>query len=203
MSELLKPSVFIVESLSFEDEAAERLEGRILQNILKLSKKESAYVYIRTRRELEEVLKRFEESRMRYLHISCHGNQDSIVLTLDTIAFGDFGELLAPHMSERPRLFCSACQVVNEELASAVFQRSGCRSIIGPNKKISFGDAAVMWASFYHLVFREDPEGMNRERILSVLERICGAFSVPFTYFRSTDVRPFFKKEPVKWNVVV
>jgi hypothetical protein len=200
MSELLKPSVFIIESLSFQDEAAERLEGRILQDILKLSKKESAYFYIRTRKELAKVLARFTGSRMRYLHISCHGSQDSIALTLDTVGFEEFGRLVKPHLSERRRLFCSACQVVNEKLAGAVIPGSDCWSIVGPSKEITFGDAALMWASFYHLVFRENPKGMNRKQIVGVLERICRAFSVPFTYFRRADVPPYFEKQLLTWK---
>ncbi len=46
------PQVFIIESLTLKDEEEERFEGRILKQILRLSGKESAYYYIRTRREL-------------------------------------------------------------------------------------------------------------------------------------------------------
>jgi hypothetical protein len=50
------------------------MEGQNLQQILHLSGKEAEYVYIRTVKELEEVLNQYYESNFRYLHISCHGN---------------------------------------------------------------------------------------------------------------------------------
>jgi hypothetical protein len=62
-----KPEVFIVESLTFEDEREERFEGQIIKRILGLSGKTCEYYYIRTRRELEEVLKLFNHSGYRYL----------------------------------------------------------------------------------------------------------------------------------------
>lgn len=198
MSSLLAPSVFIIESLRFKDET-DRREGEILQRILKLSGKDSAYVYIRTRKELEAVLRRFDDLKMRYLHISCHGSQDSLSLTLDRIKFTEFGKIVGPYLSGSRRLFCSACEIVNEELAAAVIPVSECRSIIGPNKTITFGDAALMWASFYHLVFRENPKGMNRTQIVSALERICKAFSVRFTYFRREDAPPYFIRESLNY----
>ena len=194
MSVSLEPSVYIVESLRFEDESARRLEGRILKSILKLSDKKAVYTYIRTRKELKAVLRRFTEAEMRYLHISCHGSQDSIQLTLDSIPFEEFGRIVKPHLTDRRRLFFSACEVVNENLARAVMGNSCCWSIIGPDLPVTFGDAALMWASFYHLVFRENPDGMNREQIKSALERIHQAFSVRFKYFTHCDQPPFFER---------
>ena len=43
-----KSSVFIIESLTFEDENKERFEGKFLSHILKLSGIETKYYYIRT-----------------------------------------------------------------------------------------------------------------------------------------------------------
>src|ERR1039458_7678743 len=124
-------SLSIIESLRFRDEKLSWFEGRILSDILRLSRREIDvdYIYIRTRKELTAALKRFSKSRNRYLHISSHGNEGEIGLTLDTVPFEELGDELAPHMDEK-RLFFSACQVVNEDLADVVMNQTGCRSVI-------------------------------------------------------------------------
>ncbi len=48
--------VFIVESLDFQDERAQRFKGRIISDILAMSGKACAYYYIRTKRELAAIL---------------------------------------------------------------------------------------------------------------------------------------------------
>lgn len=102
-------AVFIVESLKLEDEKESRKEeGRILESILRLSEIHSQYWYIRTERELEMVLEEFDTSRMRYLHLSCHANDERLRLTLDRVPFVRFGQLIRPHIDGR-RLFLSAC----------------------------------------------------------------------------------------------
>src|SRR4051812_44820486 len=113
------PGVFIIESLTFEDEELGRAEGGILRDILRLSSRGADYLYIRTERELEVALERFYESRKRYLHLSCHGNDHSLALTLDHVTFSKFAELAKPVLEQR-RLFISACEVVNSSFAAAV-----------------------------------------------------------------------------------
>jgi hypothetical protein len=178
-----KFSLFIIESLRFDDEKS-RLEGRILHDIFRLSGHHVDYLYIRTRKELRVAIERFRESRRRYLHISCHGNAREIVLTLDRMPFKEFALDVVPHLGDR-RLFMSACAVVNDHLAEAVIPRSGCNSLIGPRKNISFDDAVIMWASFYHLMFR-DPESkqMKGGKIRWALRRIRRAFDIELDYFK-------------------
>ena len=72
--QITHPDVFIIESLRFEDEKKELFEGRMISQILRLNDKKSEYYYIRTKRELKEVLDIFYDSKFRYLHISCHGS---------------------------------------------------------------------------------------------------------------------------------
>lgn len=178
-------SLFVIESLRFEDEEKLRFEGKLLTDILRMSRQiEVEYLYIRTRKELAVALKRFHDSNKRYLHISCHGNPAELGLTLDDVPFDEFVDDLAPHMDNSQRLFFSACSVVNENLATAVMQGSGCYSIIGPKEDISFGDAALMWASFYHLMFRDRSKTkMTSKRIASALRRIQQTFRKEFVYF--------------------
>jgi hypothetical protein len=62
------PSVFIVESLSFDDEQAERREGHLLYEMLHLIRKPAEYRHIRTKKELAAMLRQFHDSGKRYLH---------------------------------------------------------------------------------------------------------------------------------------
>jgi hypothetical protein len=182
-------SLFIIESLRFSDEEDSFFEGKLLTDILRMSRQiEVEYLYIRTRKELGVALKRFHDSNKRYLHISCHGNPDELGLTLDDVPFAEFAEELAPHMGKHQRIFFSACSVVNRRLANAVMGGSGCQSVIGPKEDISFGDAALMWASFYHLMFRDRSKTkMTSKRIAWALRRIHYAFQKEFVYFTRAD----------------
>ena len=177
-----KPYVFIIESLGFEDEKENRFEGKLLSQILHLGGKESQYYYIRTKRELEEVLEFFNESDYRYLHISCHGSESAIYTTLDTLTFPELCELLIPYLKKR-RLFISACSSVNDNLAREIIPPSECYSLIGPKEDIYFHDAAIIWASFYHLMFKESPKAMKRKDILPTLRKMVNTFGIPLNYF--------------------
>src|SRR5438128_990026 len=129
------PGVFIIESLRVEDERHRR-EGRILRDILRLSGRKADYLYVRTVKEIEEfALDKFFTSKKRYLHISCHGNNENVALTLEDLSFHKFAGLTANYLDKR-RLFFSACEVVNDNLAAAVFAGSRPYSIIGPHEEI-------------------------------------------------------------------
>ena len=176
-----KPEVFIVESNKFEEEEDEKFEGRVLMELLRMCGKDPTYFYIRTKRELVEVMGIFSRSNYRYLHLACHGERTSIFTTLDEIPFGELGEILNPYIDSR-RLFISACEAVNVQLANAVMPNSGCLSIIGPYREVTFDDAAIVWASFYQLMFRENWNKMRREDIEFVLEGLTELFEVPIAY---------------------
>ena len=178
-----RPEVFIVESLTFADEEAGDIEGRILTEMLRLSGKTPRYYYVRTKRELKEVLNFFDSSQYRYLHLSCHGDEQSVDTTLDVIEFEELGEILRPHLRNR-RLFVSSCKVVNDRFAQSVMKDSDCNSIVGPSTDIFFDQAAAMWASFYHLAFREDDSRIRRREIQSILKELAKLFKVPLVYCR-------------------
>jgi len=177
--------VFIIESLDFKDEDMNLFEGHIISNILQLSNIESKYYYVRTKKEFEKVTELFNNSNYRYLHISCHGGENSIWTTLDKISFEQLGVILKDSLN-RKRLFLSACSVVNNELAKQIIPKTGCISIIGPQKNIEFRDATIMWASFYHLMFKEDSIGMSRSGIKENLQIVVTTFEQPFNYFSSS-----------------
>jgi len=174
--------VFIVESLKFEDEKSDEFEGKILSNILKLNGKKPIYYYIRTKKELDEIMYKFEESNYRYLHISCHGSKNSMETTLDSISFNELSELIKPCLDYK-RLFLSACNMVNESLAKKMLAQSKCHSIIGPYKPVYFSDAAIFWSSFYHLMFKDNVDSMKLKEIQKTLKKLTDLFDVPINYY--------------------
>jgi len=178
--------VFIIESLDFKDEKDQIFEGKFLSQILHFAGKRPLYYYIRTKHELKRILRLFKDSGYRYLHLSCHGNSASIYTTLDRIPFQELGKIMNPYLEDK-RLFVSACSVVNEDLARAIIPSSGCYSIIGPIKDVFFGDAAIVWASFYHLMFGLDDRKMKRSQILPTLRKLVRTFEVSLDYYSTSE----------------
>jgi len=184
--QLTKPGVFIIESLSFTDEQHKRFEGQLIANILDLNLIPSKYYYIRTKKELSELLALFDASNYRYLHLSCHGSSTHLHLTLDDLPFSETGNLLKDHLSKR-RLFLSACQATNENLIKVIIPQNTCYSIIGPVNNIQFRDAAISWAAFYHLMFKSNPKIMKRELLIQNLQKVVNAFGEPLNYFSASS----------------
>ncbi len=137
------------------------------------------------------MLRQFHESGKRYLHISCHGNETGLSLTLEDVPFAAFGEMARPLLKER-RLFLSACSIAKKDLARSVMSRNGCYSVIGPIDDIYFSDAAIMWASFYHLVFKANSKAMNRDRVSRTLQTVCNTFGTSVRYFSRSAKSPYF-----------
>lgn len=193
-----KPQVFIIESLTFDDEKNNRYEGKIISDILHLNNKSSEYYYIRTKKELEEVLEIFLESDYRYLHLSCHGNSQQMATTLDTIDFEELGDILGPYLFER-RLFVSACEMANTKLAKVIMPGSECYSIIGPATDVSFNDAAILWASLYHLMFNHNFDIMKRGDLMKYCGELSKLFGVPLNYFgRDRNKKNGFRLKRIK-----
>jgi hypothetical protein len=65
MSESTIPEIFIIESLRIKDEANGHQEGQLLSKMLHLSGKEKTkYFYIRTKKELDEIIDLFERQQL-------------------------------------------------------------------------------------------------------------------------------------------
>jgi hypothetical protein len=178
--------VFIIESTDDDDEEHDRKEGKALTAMLELAKRPVLYRYIRTKKELEKMLRQFEATTYRYLHLACHGNRNEIGLNCDDLSLEQLADGLAPFMDKR-RLFISACQGAQRSLAEPLLLSSKCYSVVGPAEDIGFHDSAIAWASFYVLMSRKDPERMVREDIEMNLERVCAFYGVSFNAFFKED----------------
>jgi hypothetical protein len=191
------PGVFIVESLRFEDEQKKRFEGHILSKTLAMRRKEYQYYYVRTKKELKYVLMKFNESRYRYLHLSCHASKRRMSTTLDKIPFAALAKMLRGNIGQR-RLFLSACWMSRTELATAVMPETDFISIMGPDNTIHFADAAVFWASFYHVMFKIDSKRMNNDVLLSTTQALVNIHKLRLKYFaKDKALETGFKPYPI------
>lgn len=189
-----QPKVFIIESLRFEDEKEDLFEGTPIRKMMRLSGSDPQYIYLRTRRELEEAVDMFEDADYRYLHFSCHGNKHGIDLTLDSLSFEELGKILRPILKGK-RVFFSSCSVMYDKCASALLRDTGCFSVIGPSTKINFDRAAIFWASFYHLLLRDDATSMKHAQIATATKRLSSLFDVKMRYYRTSDSEAGFRRE--------
>jgi hypothetical protein len=158
----------------------------MISRILRLNLKTPQYYYIRTEKELISITDKFVSSEYRYLHLSCHANATGMATTLDQVSFARLAQILKPKLEGR-RLFVSTCEMVNDNLARAILPGSGCFSILGPSDKIAFSDAAILWSSFYHLIFNVAADVMKGREIRDVAGKISKLFAVNLRYYWYDD----------------
>ena len=141
------------------------------------------YRYVRTKRELSYFIEDFKKTDYRYLHISCHGNQDLICLTMNKMNNEEFAKIVGPALDKK-RLFLSACLATTEYLAKEVFAHGSCRSVAGPASSINFDDAAIFWTAFYHLMFKKEAKSMANRDIVASIMAFGWALAEQFHFFR-------------------
>ena len=183
MTTKTKPEVFIIKSLNLQDEKDRLQEGDLISRMLHLvGKAGTQYYYIRTERELEEIVDLFDESDCRYLHISCHANRTGIATTFDNVGYDELGTMLRPCLDGR-RVFVSACEMATAGFARQILPNTGCYSLIGPKRKVSFDDAAAFWVSFYHLMFKLNAESMKSEDLRRRIRELSKIYEEPINYY--------------------
>jgi hypothetical protein len=187
------PGVFIIESLDLDDEDGPR-EGNFISDSLEMSGIDNKYAYVRTKTELIYFIDQFIESQFRFLHISCHGNEHGISTTLEKISHEELGEIFDGRLKYR-RLFLSACATVNESLANNLFRKSGCNSIVGPNKSVNMDEIAIFWASFYHLMFKNNPSAMKKVDLISTLDTLAKLYDIPIKYYKKSTKVPHYSEQ--------
>lgn len=192
------PEVFIIESLTLEDEELSRFEGKILYDILKLSGKNPKYYYFRTKDELVLLAQLFRESDYRFLHISCHGTNTDIQTTLDNISYIEFSEIFEGLLRNR-RLFISACAVGNELFSTVLFGRNkGMYSIAGPIENIEFSKAIGLWGAFYTKAFSVNQGYVKNDVIKSAIQNLCNLFDIRFYWSWHDTFNNSHKIEEIK-----
>ncbi len=191
-----KVGVYILESLYLENEKNRELEGRALRDILRMLNCPVKYRYFRTNKELKAFLAEFQKSMYRYLHLSCHGDEDGFGFTLDELTINGFSGIAAPYLDKR-RLFISSCKVANNDLARLLFKKSNIYSVAGPAKRIAFADACVSWASFYNLVLKDNKVGLLHDDVIGGLQKVCVMMDLKFNAFFRKKNSPFYRRESI------
>ncbi|WP_416865246.1 MAG: hypothetical protein ACMVP2_22810 [Imperialibacter sp.] len=177
-----KYGVFIVESLTLDDEKNGLLDGQILRDILDLCQIPNEYYYIRTSHELQEIINEFDKSEFRYLHLSCHADKTQIAFTFEELFFYEVAELIKSKLKNK-RVFISACEACNFEFAKTLIPSSGCYSLIGSPTKINFDKSAVFWSGFYHLMNETNNIRMGQPEIRTVLQKLVDTYDIPINYY--------------------
>lgn len=179
---MAKYGVFIIESLSLDDEKGQFRDGFVLKQMLSMCQIENEYYYIRTERELSRIIKIFKKSDLRYLHLSCHANSNSLGLTFDTLTYKAFGEVVGNYLAGK-RIFISACEASNSRFAKELISKYKCLSIIGSPIDVEFAQAATFWSGFYYNMDRIDTGKMSQPDILNEIEILSDAFEIPINYY--------------------
>jgi len=182
-TQITQAETFILESLSLEDEKAGRMDGKILYDTLKLHGKNPIYYYFRTQAELVKLAEIFRNSGYRYLHMSCHGDDQNIEFTFSSSSYEVFAEIFEGKLNNR-RIFISGCHLGNKAFASALFKRSGgMYSLTAPRKKVYFDQTVSFWSAFYYLMHAYDASAMKKPQITGALTQLSQLFEMPVGHY--------------------
>ncbi len=181
--------IFIIESLSPDDEGNGRFEGQVISHVARLHGKQPAYRYVRTRNAFEKAIKAFLRSDFRYLHISAHADREGLATTnQDEVSNRELGKMLGKRFVDR-RLFLSACSIVHKQMAADIIPATGCYSVVGPRQDIGFAEAAVFWPALYHLMFERDARAMSRATLATNLKKVAMLFDIEIGYYARSASR--------------
>jgi hypothetical protein len=140
---MTKFGVFIIESLRGDD----YFDGKTLAEILNLSHIPVTYKWADTKENLIIQLKLFKKSNMRYLHLSCHADEQGIEINSDFISNKELQDMFDGILNKR-RIFMSACKGANRDLATRVIMANGAYSLIGTPINLRFDKSALFWPAF-------------------------------------------------------
>lgn len=191
------PEVFIIESLSVEDQIFENYEGRILYEALKLQNKKPIYYYLKTEGELAKVPEAFEKSGYRYLHCSCHGDMERLFLTTGSVTYERFSTVFKDKLAKK-RLFMSACMTGNDAFSEAVFANNPeLISITAPQNKPFIQDLSVFWAAMYNRLNFINNKSINGKALRYILNELSRLFGVDIYY--SNVNKKYFQFNDKRW----
>ena len=178
----MQSDVFIIESLHEEDHLEGRLEGELIEQLLKMGGRNPIYRCVKSYEQFIDAISEFEASQYRYLHLSCHGNESAFGFYFGSMTFEHFVGLIHDKLANT-RVFISACEAVNHRLADLLIPSSRCYSLIGPYEPINFNDAAIIWASYYYLAFKNDQKVMDRRFIIRTFLVLTKLYQIKLNYY--------------------
>ncbi|GEM_PF-3901870 len=150
--------VFHLEALPSTDVSTYGSEGSALAVLMRMRDLKTDCRRVRCRGDLEEAKNALEQSKLRAVHISSHGNPQGLALgdRDDFMGWQAFSELFGSSLHRR-HLFFSSCDALSPSSSLvSVWSNSTIRPsiIAGPREKISFDDALLAWNLVYHAIGR-------------------------------------------------
>lgn len=175
--------VYIIESsdLEFKD-------GQKLHEVLDLMGFPSRYRSVSSKKEFAAALDDFTKTKFRYLHISCHADMEGIAINDTNIDNHELIPICKGKLNRR-RVFFSACEASNLDMATVLIKKCGAQSIIGSPLSIPFVTAAIFWPAFYDKAQEADRKAMNRTTLTYVLKSCVDFFGFPMNYYHRTTNR--------------
>lgn len=175
-----QPQVFIIESLSIQNEIDNRYDGKIVRDILRISGLQPAYYYVRTKREFKEAVSLFVKSKYRYLHLSMHGYENGLELTAERLSNDALSKILKDKLKNR-RLFLSACRVGSGFLPNLLQTNNrGAYSILSALDDIPFSTSCALWCSLYPKLFSERMDSIKCNQLVQNLNELTRFFGLRF-----------------------
>ncbi len=179
------PEVCILEYLRPEELDETKSDGKNLRKVLKAISKEQYYCSVASISELLSEVEKFGESKYRYLHLSCHGNDEELGIDDDGIRWEDLGHKIGSYLQGR-RLTLSVCYGGAIKLAEPLIKQQ-CNSVCGPAKEIGFSEGARLWSSFFSQMFPVDVETkdhrMTQKPIIRCLASLSAKYGPPMNLF--------------------
>ena len=187
------PDVFIIESL----QRHYGRYGKLLADNIRVSGKNPIFITVGNKEELIHGLLLFKTSLYRYLHIICHGTEDTVALsdansfneempsaTTEIMNAQDFITCF-PKGLETFRLFCSSCSIGNDHFAKNILQscKSLC-SVAAPCDEIDEKKALYVWTTFYQQIFSREigNSKLTSNEIKRFLQESVNIFNENFQY---------------------
>lgn len=173
-----KYGIFIIESLRSQDYR----DGHALEKIMVLSGIDVEYRQANSKDDFVAFIEEFKHSGFRYLHISCHAAKDGFEIGNDDIPNEEI-EILLGNSVNKKRVFLSACEGGNKDLAARLILKGGAYSVIGTPISLLFAKAAIFWPCLFHAVYMRDEKSMPKKVLKEILESIVNLLDVPINYY--------------------
>jgi hypothetical protein len=183
-------AVYIIESVKSEDFAEGEYLNAILNHSITCYHKDCISVD-----HLKDLLKDFRKSKFRYLHLSCHANESGIFINGDFVSNRQLQEMLGK-INDR-RVFLSACEAGNENLAHRLISLSRALSVIGTPLPLNQDKAAVFWPAFYYVMKEGDLKKMTMDRLKTNLQKCVDLFDVPINYYSAIIKDPAYLRRAI------
>lgn len=202
---------FIIESLGWKDEKENRFEGKFVFDYLKLLGRKPEYFYIRTKKELIEISKKFN-STYSYLYLSCHGleseyetNEENkgkgIKLTLEPVSYKLFSDIFAGKLNGK-RCFVSACWGGTKKFAKEMFRTNeDMRTFLATHNRAEFRATYIFWPTLNYFINKIDEDANARlvpSKIIDFLSQCAPIYAdlqLRLYYKRRGKIEHFFIPE--------